>query len=81
VTAFAEVWYRAKRDHSASEHRAMTAVLDAVVQRFQEREEEEREEFRGQVTAYRNLYAFLSQVIPYQDSDLERLYAFVRNLL
>ncbi len=81
VTAFAEVWYRAKRDHSASDHRVMNAVLDAVVQRFQEREEEDREAFRGQLTAYRNLYAFLSQIIPYQDSDLERLYAFVRNLL
>lgn len=31
--------------------------------------------------AYRNLYAFLSQIIPYQDSELERLYAFVRSLL
>ena len=81
VTAFAEVWYRAKRDHSATDHRVMNAVLDAVVQRFQEREEKEREEFRGQLKAYRNLYAFLSQIIPYQDSDLERLYAFVRNLL
>ncbi|MGB5736437.1 MAG: type I restriction endonuclease subunit R, partial [Thiohalocapsa sp.] len=81
VTAFAEVWYRGKRDHSASDHRVMNAVLDTVVQRFQDREEEEREEFRGQLTAYRNLYAFLSQIIPYQDSDLERLYAFVRNLL
>ena len=81
VTAFAEVWYRGKRDHSATDHRVMNAVLDAVVQRFQDREEEEREEFRGQLKAYRNLYAFLSQIIPYQDSDLERLYAFVRNLL
>ena len=81
ATAFAKVWYRAKRDHSASDHKVMNAVLDAVVQRFEEREEEEREEFRGQLTAYRNLYAFLSQIIPYQDSDLERLYAFVRNLL
>ncbi|AGA92125.1 helicase, type I site-specific restriction-modification system restriction subunit [Thioflavicoccus mobilis 8321] len=81
VTAFAEVWYRAKRDHSASDHKKMNAVLDAVVQRCEEREEEKREEFRGQLTAYRNLYAFLSQIIPYQDSDLERLYAFVRNLL
>ena len=81
VTAFAEVWYRAKRDHSASDHRVMNAVLDAVVQRFQDRKDEEREEFRGQLKAYRNLYAFLSQIIPYQDSDLERLYAFVRNLL
>jgi len=81
VTAFAEVWYRAKRAHSVSDHRVMNAVLDAVVQRFEDREDEERQEFRGQLKAYRNLYAFLSQIIPYQDSDLERLYAFVRNLL
>ena len=80
VTAFAEVWYRAKRAHSVSDHRKMNAVLDSVVQRFVDRKEEEREEFRGQLKAYRNLYAFLSQIIPYQDSDLERLYAFVRNL-
>ena len=81
VNAFAEVWYRGKRDHSASDHRVMNAVLDAVVQRFGEREEEEREEFRGRLTAYRNLYSFLSQIIPYQDSDLEKLYTFVRNLI
>ena len=31
VTAFAEVWYRARRDHSAGDHRNMNAVLDAVV--------------------------------------------------
>ena len=81
VIAFAEIWYRSKRDHSAADHGVMNAVLDAVVQRYQDREEEEREEFRGQLTAYRNLYAFLSQIIPYQDTDLERLYTFVRNLL
>ena len=81
VIEFAEVWYRAKRDHSATDHRLMNAVLDAAVDGFQDREEDEQEEFRGQLTAYRNLYAFLSQIIPYQDTDLERLYAFVRNLL
>ena len=81
VTEFAKLWYRAKRDHSATDHRLMNAVLDVVVQRFQDREEDEQEAFRGQLTAYRNLYAFLSQIIPYQDTDLERLYAFVRNLL
>ena len=81
VTAFAEVWYRRKRDHSATDHRVMNAVLDAVVQQFKDRGEDEQEEFRGQLKAYRSLYAFLSQIIPYQDTDLERLYAFVRSLL
>ena len=81
VADFAQVWYRAKRHHSVSDHGVMNGILDVVVQRFQDHKEEEREEFRGQLKAYRNLYAFLSQIIPYQDSDLEQLYAFVRNLL
>lgn len=80
VDAFAEIWYQPKREHSASDHRLMNALLDAVAQRFSEREDREQEAFRGQLTAYRNLYAFLSQIIPYQDSELEKLYAFVRNL-
>ncbi len=81
VDAFAAVWYRPRREHTGSEHQQMNALLDAVVERFKEEEEKRREEFRGLMTAYRNLYAFLSQVIPYQDSDLERLYTFVRNLM
>ena len=81
VDAFAEVWYRRKREHTAADHKAMNAFLDIVVKRFDGKEENEQEEFRGQLTAYRNLYAFLSQVIPYIDPELEKLYAFVRRLL
>ncbi len=81
VTAFSEVWYRARCEHSEKDHREMNAVLDVVVQRFLDCQEDKQEEFRGQLKAYRNLYAFLSQIIPYQDSDLERLYTFVRNLM
>ena len=81
VTGFAAVWYRAQRAHSVTDQHRLHAVLDAVVQRFQDRAVDEQAEFRGQLTAYRNLYAFLSQIIPYQDTALERLYTFVRNLL
>ena len=81
VDAFSEVWYRSNRDHSATDHREMNAILDAVVQTFIGCAEEEQEHFYDLLSAYRNLYAFLSQIIPYQDSQLERLYTFVRNLL
>ena len=81
VDAFAQAWYRPKREHSGSDHKQMNAVLDVVVQRFKAQAEEKQDEFRGLLTAYRNLYAFLSQIVPYQDSDLEKLYTFVRNLL
>lgn len=81
VTSFTEVWYRSKRKHSNSDHRSMNAVLDVVVERFCRHHETVQEEVWGQLVAYRNLYAFLSQIIPYQDSDLEKFYSFVRNLL
>ena len=81
VDEFAEVWYRRRREHSKSDHQLMNAILDRSVERFKELEEDDREQCRGQLTAFRNLYGFLSQVIPYQDSDLEKFYAFTRNLL
>lgn len=81
VAAYAAVWYRGRREQSASDHRQLNAILDAAVTRFGQRDEEDREAFRGKLTAFRNLYAFLSQVIPYQDSGLEKFYTFVRGLL
>ena len=61
----------------------MNAALDPAVSRFaalQDRNEEEAELLRGKMQAFRNLYGFLSQIIPYQDSDLERLHVFLRHL-
>ena len=81
VDQFAQAWYRPRREPTGNDHKQMNAVLDTVVEGFRQKDEKEREEFRGLLTAYRNLYAFLSQIIPYQDSDLEKLYAFVRNLI
>ncbi|MCC7273086.1 MAG: type I restriction endonuclease subunit R [Alphaproteobacteria bacterium] len=80
VTDFAAVWFKATRDPSGQDHKQMNAVLDRCVARFKERDEEEQEAFRGVLTAFRNLYGFLSQILPYIDEELERLYAFVRNL-
>ncbi len=81
VNAFAEIWYRRSRDHTATDHRLMNAILDPIVERFKEEEEPVRELIRGQLTAFRNLYSFLSQIIPFQDTDLEKLYTFTRKLL
>ncbi|MDR2991358.1 MAG: DEAD/DEAH box helicase family protein [Burkholderiaceae bacterium] len=80
VTGFAAVWFKARRDPSGQDHKQMNAILDCCVVRFKEREETAQEEFRGLLTAFRNLYGFLSQILPYFDSELEQLYAFVRNL-
>ena len=83
VERFCAVYFKPKQRQSAMDHQAMNAALDPAVSRFAVRQkdnEEEAELWRGKVQAFRNLYGFLSQVIPYQDSDLERLYVFLRHL-
>src|SRR5450759_3455608 len=83
IERFCTVYFKPKQRQSAMDHQAMNATLDPAVSRFTVRQkdnEEEVEVWRGKVQAFRNLYGFLSQVIPYQDSDLERLYVFLRHL-
>jgi type I restriction enzyme R subunit len=59
----------------------MNGILDQAVERFKERTNEEQEEAKTLFVNFRNMYGFLSQVIPYQDSDLEKLYTYLRFLL
>ena len=83
VERFCAAYFKPVRRQSAADHRAMNAALDPAAARFAARldeDEEEAEVWRGKAQAFRNLYAFLSQVIPYQDSDLERLYVYLRHL-
>ncbi|MGH7306658.1 MAG: S24 family peptidase, partial [Candidatus Rokuibacteriota bacterium] len=83
VERFCAVYFKPKQRQSAMDHQAMNAALDPAVSRFgvrQKDNEDEAELWRGKVQAFQNLYGFLSQVIPYQDSDLERLYVFLRHL-
>ncbi len=83
VARFTAIYFKPRQRQSAQDHQEMNAVLDPAVSRFralQERVEEDAELWRGKLVAFRNLYGFLSQIIPYQDSDLERLYVFLRHL-
>jgi len=83
VIRFSAVYFKPKQKQSPSDHQTMNAALDPAVDRFkalQEKDKDQAELWRGQLVDFRNLYAFLSQVIPYQDTDLERTYIFLRHL-
>ena len=80
VWAFRSVWF-GKRGDAAGNHQKLNAILDQTVERFIALDEKARELFRGKLNAFRKLYAFLSQIIPYGDSELEMFYAYSRFLL
>ena len=81
VDEFARVFYKPESEQRPGDHAKMNAIIDPVVRRFSELDEDEQELFRKEMVAYKNLYAFLSQIIPFQDSDLEKLYSFIRFFL
>jgi len=81
INDFCTVYFAPKRKESVHDHAKMNGVLDLAVERFKELDEDEQEEFKSLCVNFRNMYAFLSQVIPYQDSDLEKLYTYLRFLL
>jgi type I restriction enzyme, R subunit len=75
VDRFAKAYFdpKAKQDQ-------LYAVLAPLVERFTAMSEPERDDFRGQLTDYVRLYAFLAQVLTFADTDLEKLYVFARYL-
>lgn len=81
VEELARIFYKPREKQTAADNAKMNACIDPAVTRFKNQEEEEKEEFRKVLVAYRNLYAFMSQIIPFTDPDLEKLYTYVRFLL
>lgn len=81
VNAWCEVWFRNRMNPTGGEHKKLNGLLDLAVERFKLLIEEDQNLFKSQLTSFRNLYMFVSQIIPYQDSDHEKLYTYGRFLL
>src|SRR5690606_9263892 len=56
-------------------------MLDSAAAVFRnDLEEEQQADFRGKVKTYVRLYIFLSQIVPFENPYLERLYIFLNHL-
>ena len=75
VDAYARAYFNPKATQDQ-----LYAELAPVVARFEALPLEEQQDFRGQLTDYVRLYAFLSQILTFADVDLEKLYVFARYL-
>ncbi|MCL4822690.1 MAG: DEAD/DEAH box helicase family protein, partial [Anaerolineales bacterium] len=80
VDGLCKVFYAPKAKQSVSDQAQMYGYLDPGVDRFQALTEERQEEFRSALKGYVGLYAFLSQIMPFSDPDLEKLFTYSRFL-
>ena len=81
VDAFALTYFSGRNLSHKRTHTALQACLQPALQRYRAADEEDAIAFRDKLNAFCKLYAFLSQIIPYGDSQLEKLSLFGRFLL
>jgi type I restriction enzyme R subunit len=81
VQAFAQVFYLPQYRQNPSDHARMQKHVQPAVDRFNGLDEDKKEAFYEKLTAYVNFYSFISQIIPYSDTELEMLYSFGRYLV
>lgn len=68
--------------HDKKIHALLNSFIDPAVDRFKVIEsEEEQEDWKHTLLSFTRAYSFLSQVMPFQDAALEKLYAYGRLLL
>ena len=75
IDEFCGVYY-----DESNENVILQPILDPVVDKWRELEREEQEKFRSTLQSYIRLYAYITQLITYDDIDLEKLYIFAHNL-
>ncbi|MFZ1548539.1 MAG: type I restriction endonuclease [Candidatus Nitrotoga sp.] len=81
VNGWCDIWFRNRMNPTGGEHKKLNGLLDLAVERFKTLGEEDQNLLKGQLISFRNLYSFVSQIIPYQDSEHEKLYTYARFML
>ncbi|MBK9097542.1 MAG: type I restriction endonuclease subunit R [bacterium] len=80
VDGFSKVFYK-PGSVSSRDQGKLYAFIDPAVDRYKGLEEDPQDEFKKALTSFVRIYSFLSQIMPFQDVELEKLYSYGRFLL
>ncbi len=81
INAFAHIFFSPGSRQSPTAHAGLHKTLDEAVSRYQAKPDVERQEYKSLLESFLRMYSFLSQVMPFMDSDLEKFYAYGRLLV
>lgn len=88
IQDFAEVWFSNRISPTGAEHAKLNAIIDRAVDKYMKlmpddpvQQQERQKLFKSQLQSYLNLYMFVSQIMPYADSEHEKRYVYLKALL
>ncbi len=81
VEAFARIFYKPLEKQTKADHASMNGHIQPAKDRYKSLNKEKKKLFKDKLSAFVRLYSFVSQILPFTDSELEILYSFGRYLL
>lgn len=91
VDNFCNVFFKSAKTLSVKEQGKLNAYIDPAVERFKQLPEDtvqgdivnevSQENFKHALQSFTRLYSFLTQIMPFSDVDLEKLFTYGRFLL
>jgi type I restriction enzyme R subunit len=90
VDLFCNIYFKSVKTLSVKEQGKLNAYIDPAVERFKQLPDESPEDIVGELTqenfkhvleSFTRLYSFLTQIMPFSDVELEKLFTYSRFLL
>lgn len=79
VENFCKEYFKQPDLHKNMIHALLNVFIDPAVDRFKAMDtEEEQDDFKDTIVQYVRSYSFLSQIIPFQDAEFEKFYAYCK---
>ena len=81
IDAFANIYFKPSGKLTTKDQSHLYAYIDPAIDRFKAIEtEDEKDEFKKSLRTWTNLYSFLAQIMPFQEPEFEKFYAYAKLL-
>ncbi|MEO0776450.1 MAG: type I restriction endonuclease [Bacteroidota bacterium] len=80
VDQFVAIYFTSIKTFNVKNQAKLNACIDPAVERFNTLPEEARDDIKNSIQSFIRLYAFLSQIMPFYDMELEKLFVYLRFL-
>lgn len=78
IDKFVKVYFSNTRAFNVKDQAKLNAFIDPAMERFKGLPEEVKDDLKNTIQTFTRLYSFLSQIMPFQDIDLEKLFTYLR---
>jgi type I restriction enzyme, R subunit len=78
---FAEIFFKLGSEQTSADHGKLYASINPILSRFIDIDEKIQDDFKVKIKIYIESYSFLSQLVTYSDTNLEKMFAILKFII